>query len=295
MGKTCLLFPGFGSQYSGMAKAIIEENSGNLEKIIDRASDYLNIDVFDMICNPENDSMLKSSVATAMSLFVTSALYFELLLERRISFDLLAGHSFGEYSLLYAANMLGLEDGLDLVRHWAEFTQSSSDEVCSVIAVNGLSAVKVDELMKGYNDIWISETNSNYQVVVAGSEGQVGKLSKDLQNAGAMGVVKLNLKVAYHTPYMQKAREKLGVLMSKMKFKEPNCYVVTSKHSKPTKNIEPIIESLLYQTDNRISLVDIVRSLVELGVSKAYEVGPGRALKGLTQTITSKIKFQAIV
>ena len=128
MSKTCLLFPGFGSQYPGMAKAMVAENWANLEKIIDRASDYLRTDVFDMICNPENDSMLDSSELTAVSLFVTSALYFELLLERGITYDLLAGHSFGEYSLLYAANMLGLEDGLELVRHWAEFTQSSSDE-----------------------------------------------------------------------------------------------------------------------------------------------------------------------
>jgi len=295
MSNTCLLFPGFGSQYPGMAKAIIEENAGNFRKLIDRASDYLGSDVFDMICNPENDSMLSSSEQTALSLFVTSALYFELLLQRGISYDLLAGHSFGEYSLLYAANMLGFEDGLELIRCWAEFTQSSSDEDCSVIAINGLSAAKVEELMKDYDDTWISETNSNYQVVVAGLEEQVGKLSKVLLNAGAMGVVKLNMTVAYHTPYMQKAREQLEVLMSKMRFKEPNRYIVTSKHGKPTKSIESIIESLLYQTDNRISLVDIVKSLVRLGVSKAYAVGQGRWLKGLTQTITSKIKFQAIV
>lgn len=295
MGKTCLLFPGFDSQYPGMAKAIVEKNSEKFRKLIDRASDYLRTDVFDMICNPENDSMLSSSKITALSLFVTSAFYFELLLERGISYDLLAGHSFGEYSLLYAANMIGLEDGLELVRCWAEFTQSSSNEDCSVIAINGLSAVKVEELMKDYNDIWISEVNSNYQIVVAGLKEQVWKLSKDLQNSGAIGVVKLNMTVAYHTPYMQKARERLEVLMSKMKFKEPNCYVITSKDGEPTKSIEPIIESLLYQTDNRIRLVDIVRSLVRQGVSKAYEVGPGRSLKGLTQTITSKIKFQAIL
>jgi len=295
MGKTCLLFPGFGSQYPGMAKAIVEKNSEKFRRLIDRASDYLRTDVFDMICNPENDSMHSSSEITAISLFMTSALYFETLLERGISYDLLAGHSFGEYSLLYAAEMLGLEDGLEFVRCWAEFTQSSSNEDCSVIAINGLSAVKVEDLMKDYNDIWISEVNSKYQIVVAGLDEQIRELSKDLQNAGAMGVVKLNMTVAYHTPNMQKAREKLEILMSKMKFKEPNCYVVTSKHGEPTKSIETIIESLLYQTDNRISLVDIVRSLVGLGVSKAYEVGPGRSLKGLTQTITSKIKFQAIV
>jgi len=278
-----------------MARAIVEKNSEKFRKLIDRASVYLGTDVFYMICNPENDAMLSSSEQAGISLFVTSALYFESLLERGISYDLLAGHSFGEYSLLYAANMIGLEDGLELVRCWAEFTQSSSTEDSSVIAINGLSAVKVEELMKDYNDIWMSEINSNYQVVVAGLEDQVEKLSKDLQIAGAMGVVKLNMTAAYHTPYMQKAREKLEVLMSKMKFKEPNCYVITSKHCKPAKSIEPIIESLLYQTDNRISLVDIVRSLVGLGVSKAYEVGPGRSLKGLTQTITTKIKFQPIV
>ncbi len=295
MGKTCLLFPGFGSQYPGMAKAIVEKNSEKFRRLMDRASDYLRTDVFDMICNPENDSMLSSSELTALSLFVTSALYFELLLERGISYDLLAGHSFGEYSLLYATEMLGLEDGLELVQNWARFTQSSSDKDCSVIAINGLSAVEVEDLMKDYNDIWISEINSNYQVVVAGLDEQVWKLSEGLLNAGATGVVKLNMTVAYHTPYMQKARERLETLMSKMKFKEPNRYVVTSKHGEPTKSIETIIESLLYQTDNRISLVDIVRSLVKLGVSKAYEVGSGRSLKGLTQTITSKIKFQAIV
>jgi len=295
MGKTCLLFPGFGSQYPGMAKAIIEENTGNSRKLIYRASDYLNEDVFDMICNPENNSMLSSSEVTAISLFVTSALYFETLLEKGISYDLLAGHSFGEYSLLYAAEMLGLEDVLELVQNWARFTQSSSEENCSVIAINGLAVAKIEDLMKNHNYIWISEVNSKYQIVVAGLDEQIRGLSKDSQNAGAMGVVKLNMTVAYHTPYMQKARERLEVLMSKMRFKEPNCYVITSKHGKPTKSIETIIESLLYQTDNRISLVDIVRSLVELGVSKAYEVGPGRSLKGLTQTITSKIKFQAIV
>ena len=76
MGKTCLLFSGFGSQYPGMAKAIIGENVGNFRNLIDRASDYLNIDVFDMICNPENDAMLNSSELTAISLFVTSVLYF---------------------------------------------------------------------------------------------------------------------------------------------------------------------------------------------------------------------------
>ncbi len=290
-----LLFPGHGSQFASMGKTAYIELGRKADNLLERAMSFSGIDVFDLICNASDETLSQSAELSSIALFMTSVLYFEILRERGVAFDLTAGHSFGEYSQLYAAGIVELEDGLKLARQWGISMENSTDEACGMAAIIGMPVLQVEKIIENYAQVSIANINSDFQVVVSGETTQVEKTTEEALKMGAIKAVRLKTKTAYHTPFMQKARQELEKAIQETTFKEPICPIVTNLYAEPTKDKERITDSLLDQITNRIRWKDTIRTLLTLGVNAAFEVGSGEVLKKLTQTITSKIKFHAIV
>lgn len=290
-----LLFPGHGSQSAAMGIKAYMEIKRKAEVLLERAKSFSGIDVFELLFSTSVEAISQSAELTSVAIFMTSVLHFGILHDRGVAFDFIAGHSFGEISQLYAAGMVELEDGLKLARHWGISMENSTDEACSMAAIIGMPVLQVEKIIENYAQVSIANINSDYQVVVSGETTQVEKTTEEALKMGAIKAVKLRTKTAYHTPFMQKARQELEKAIQDTTFKEPICPIVTNLYAEPTKDIKRIIDSLLDQITNKIIWKDTIRTLLTLGVNTAFEVGSGEVLKKLTQTITSKIKFQAIV
>ena len=114
MSKTILLFPGQGSQYLGMGKALAEEFAPARE-LLAKADEVLGFSL-SKIMQEGPEEVLKSTDNTQPALYTCSCMVMELLKAEGIAFDMVAGHSLGEYSAIYAAGGFSFEDGLRLVR-----------------------------------------------------------------------------------------------------------------------------------------------------------------------------------
>jgi [acyl-carrier-protein] S-malonyltransferase len=108
-----LLFPGQGSQFTGM---LTQDLISSYKDIIDEASDILEIDFISLI-NDENDTKLNQTSFTQPALLLTSYLFFlKYKSLTNIKPTIMAGHSLGEYSALVASDSINFYDALKIVR-----------------------------------------------------------------------------------------------------------------------------------------------------------------------------------
>ena len=111
MSSHAYVFPGQGSQFIGMGKALYENNAVAKE-LFDRANTILGFDISEVMFNG-TDEALKQTNVTQPAVFLHSVIAYKTL--EHGTPDMVAGHSLGEFSALVANGVLEFEDALKLV------------------------------------------------------------------------------------------------------------------------------------------------------------------------------------
>src|SRR3954453_815461 len=108
--KHAYIFPGQGSQFSGMGKNLYENNPG-AQKLFEEANDLLGFRISDLLFSGTEDDLKKTNV-TQPAIFLHSVIAFKSIPGAKP--DMVAGHSLGEFSALVASDAVQFEDGLKL-------------------------------------------------------------------------------------------------------------------------------------------------------------------------------------
>ena len=145
--KTIFLFPGQGSQYVGMGKALADAHSG-CRALLQEADEVLGFKLSTILFEgPEEE--LKATQNTQPALYVVSQMAALVLSENGIQADMAAGHSLGEYSALAAMGAMSFADGLRLVRLRGELmAQAGVRRPGAMAAVLGMEPAPLDEVLK---------------------------------------------------------------------------------------------------------------------------------------------------
>src|SRR5450432_2331292 len=143
------VFPGQGSQFSGMAKSLSESNPF-VKNLFEQANDILGFRISDfMFTGSEQD--LKQTNVTQPAVFLHSVAAFKTLQDAKP--DMVAGHSLGEFSALVATRVLSFEDALKLVMVRANAMQKACELNPSTMAVVlSLPDEKVEEICANVQD-----------------------------------------------------------------------------------------------------------------------------------------------
>ncbi len=283
--KTALVFPGQGSQKLNMMKDYYDEFEIS-KKIMDKACETLNFDLKNVIFG-NNEMELTKTYNAQPALLTTSIMVFEVLKSKGVSFDVVAGHSLGEYSALVAAEVLSFEDALKAVRLRGTLMESAIPSGAgSMMAILGLPFEKVEEIVQEIDGVYIANYNSEKQVVVSGEITSLLSSEERFKEAGARRVVRLNVSGPFHSPLMEPAKKEFAKFLNSLEFKTPKVPVVLNVTGMPAKTAEEIREKLIDQLTSPVRWVKSIWSMEEMGITNYIEVGSGKVLSGLIKRTT---------
>lgn len=287
-----IVFPGQGSQYVGMGKEIYE-GSSLAREIFDKADEVLGTQLKSLCFNgPENDLTLTFNAQPAI-LTHSIAVYKEVMARVKITPGMFAGHSLGEYTALVAAGALRFEDALILVRNRGNYMQSAVPPgVGAMAAIIGFDISRVREIIeftKRDEVLEIANHNSPEQFVISGNAGAVDRCIEGLKRAGAKRCIKLNVSAPFHCSLMKPAAQKLSEDLNRVEFLRMHAPVVTNVGARIITGSEEFRGILAEQVVSPVQWVDCVKTMLNAGVKKFIEIGPGRVLSGLIKRLDKNL------
>lgn len=284
--KRALVFPGQASQFVGMGKDIYDAHL-SVRDLYTQANEILGYDIAELTFNGPLEALTETRV-TQPALFITSAAFFSLLPDN-YEFEVVAGHSLGEYSALFAAEVLSFADALSIVKVRAEGMQSAGEsQKGSMAAVLNMSREDVEKACQQAADTGIVQAanfNSPGQIVISGEEAAVHHAMELAKELGARKVVELNVSGAFHSPLMAPATESLKAAISETTFNTAKVPVVANVNAAPTIDPGTIQSNLIQQLESPVLWEDSVETMLKTGATEFVEVGPGRVIQGLIRRI----------
>ena len=281
------IFPGQGSQFPGMGKALYER-SAEARELMDKANEILGFPITDIMFGESADD-LKATRVTQPAIFIHSVVL--ALCSGLETPAMVAGHSLGEFSALAAAGAMSFEDALRLVAVRASAMQKCCEQVPgSMAAIIKLPTETIEEICASCSGLVIpANYNSEGQVVISGEAEAVAEACKKMMEAGAKRALPLPVSGAFHSPLMEPARLELAEAIDKTPFQAPACPVYQNVTALPSSDPEVIKANLLKQLTSPVRWTQTVQNMVADGADYFLEIGPGTVLQGLVGRIAPEV------
>lgn len=283
MTKTAWIFPGQGSQKAGML-ADLATNPHTKDRLA-QADEILGWSVAEVCQDPVK---LADTSYTQPCLYTIASLLADVLRETETP-AFVAGHSVGEYVALYTARVFDFATGLQLVKQRSELMAQAADG--KMIALMGFDRDAVEEAIASTPDVVLANDNSEGQVVIAGTPAAADAVVAAVHCKRAMP---LAVSGAFHSPFMAEADAQYRPLLAAVPFQTAQIPVLSNVEPTPAIDGAVLKERLLAQMVGSVRWREIMANLVDHGVEKVIEIGPGNVLTGLFKRAHHSIKRQNI-
>lgn len=286
------LFPGQGTQFSGMGKELY--NTSKLaQEYFERANKILDFSITDIMFEGSTDD-LKNTKYAQLSIFLHSFILTKTL-GSSFKPDMVAGHSLGEITALTAIESLNFESAVKLISR----RSSAMQKVCDIkntgmAVVVGLFDVIVKDICNQVNGIVVpANYNSLNQVVISGEISAINIACEKL-SPGAKGVVNLPVSGAFHSPFMEPMVEEFKLAIEETEFNKPICPIYQNIAGRPSTDIEVIKKNLIKQLTHPVMWRHGILHMIEDGATEFTEIGPGNFLRGLVREIDKNVPTKSI-
>lgn len=276
MTKTAWVFPGQGSQAIGMGADLL--NLPKAKAKFDVAKEILGWSVPE-ICQEE--AKLSRTLYTQPCLYVVESILTDLVREKFDRPSLVAGHSLGEYSALYAAGVFDFESGLRLVKRRAELMDNVSGG--QMVALIGFDRQELELQVQYSRDVVLANDNSEAQVVISGTPTAVEELLAKIKVKRA---VKLNVSGAFHSPLMSPVAAEFQQALKSARFSDAKMLVLSNSEPTATTSAATLKQRLTQQMTKGVRWREISLQLPQQGIDRVVEIGPGKVLTGLIKRTT---------
>jgi [acyl-carrier-protein] S-malonyltransferase len=295
--RTALLFPGQGSQRVGMGRDLAHEYPV-VRQTYDEADDVLGFSL-STLCFAGPEAVLMLTKHTQPAILTTSIAVFRALLARGLTFDIVAGHSLGEWSALVAAGAMQLRDAVRLTHLRGTYMQ---DAVAvgegAMAAVMGLDLAAIqavcDKATQPDEPVEAANINGGGQIVISGHTAAVDRAIAWAKAAGAKRAIKLAVSAPFHCSLMKPAADRLAAALAGIAIAAPSVPVVANVTAAPTQDPARIKALLIEQVTAPVRWEASIQAIAGLGVTRAYELGSGSVLKGLVKRIAEGIETTTI-
>ena len=251
------------------------------------------------LCFEGPEDELTLTKFTQPAILTTSIAVYRALLEKGLQFDIVAGHSLGEWSALVAAGAISLRDAVKLTHLRGTFMQEAVPVgQGAMAALMGLDLEKVRGVCERASQpgevVEPANLNGGGQIVISGHTNAVDRAIPDAKATGAKIAKKLAVSAPFHCSMMKPAADKLAAAMADLVINTPSVPVVANVTAEPTTDASRIKELLVQQVTAPVRWEESIQTVAKLGVTKAYELGSGAVLKGLVKRIADTIDVTTI-
>lgn len=294
-----VIFPGQGSQSVGMAKNLYN-NYRFIKELFDKADEILGFYLSKIILEGPKEE-LDQTENTQPAIFLVSYSIFEMI-KRETELDLrkikyFAGHSLGEYTALTASGSLDFDQTIRLLKIRGNAMQSAVPKgEGGMLVVLGTEIKNISDLLqeneKKY-ECFIANDNSNGQVVLSGRNKDLGLLAEDLKKKSIKNI-KLPVSAPFHCKLMSSATEIMRKEILNTEFKNPNNVIISNVTGKETNNLNQIKDLLIEQIESPVRWRESIIYMINKGVRKFIEIGPGKVLSGLVKRIDKSVNLMSV-
>ena len=292
--KTAFVFPGQGSQKVGMLKDLYEAYPIVRERFA-QADEALGYSI-SQLCFEGPDTELVKTANTQPAILTASVACYEILKEKGFTPDIVGGHSLGEYSALVAAGVLDFKDAVYVVHKRGEYMQEAvplgEGAMAAILALPREEVVRIcGEVNDTVGSVQAVNFNCPGQIVIAGSTKAVEVAAEKMKEAGAKRAVMLPVSAPFHSRLMESAAKRLQEELDKIEVKDAQIPVVANITGEILKDGATIKEALVTQAAAPVLWEDCVATMVDFGVTRFVEVGPGKVLTGFTKKINKAMEL----
>lgn len=288
------IFPGQGAQFPGMGKDLFD-NFSVAKEVFAEANEALAFDLSGLCFNgPEEDLKLTRNTQPAILTMSIAALRV-VESETGVRPFLAAGHSLGEYSALVCSGAIDFAAAVQAVRLRGTFMQEAVP--VGIGAMAAILSVEADVLVEICAEAAQGEVvapanyNSPGQIVIAGHASAVNRAIEIAKGKGYRKAMLLPVSAPFHCSLMQPAADRLKAVLAGLSYHKMQLSVVTNVEARANDDCTRVQELLVTQVCAPVLWEQSVNAMIQSGVTRFIEIGPGKVLSGLVKRISKDVQL----
>ena len=280
-----LVFPGQGSQYTGMGLDIFKKFI-SAEKVFETAEQVTNLDIRNLSFFGSEDNLMETSIAQPCLLTTNIALYTVFQEHFPIKPKFICGHSAGQYAALVAAGVLSFADAIRLIE--VRGALMSKTQGGSMLALKGVTLKQAEKLCRENVQpdgvLVTANLNSPEEIVISGDSASIEEAFFSAMENN-IKAIPLAVSGAFHSPLMQEAAQQVAHLFRKFKFNNAYVPVVSNVTAKSVVKGYEWRQLLEQQIISAVHWEASIRYIQQQGIEVFVEVGPRQVLSKLIKKI----------